>query len=389
MKRRAHLAYYEFSMRIAFVCPLLPPHYNGCGDATDRLAREFHERGDETLILTDDVTGVTHPFAMRSVGKWDVHSIFETKRALAAFAPDAVLMQYTPFLYPPKSLYPAFALRGLRGVRRIVYAHEFFYPAHSVAVRGQAKAAYLALRDKAAIGMADCVYVAGAARRDALLRKFPGIGARVKVVPFGANVEPPMPLPPRRVPYAPYRLTAFGIVMPRRRIELLVHALASLNAGGFEANLNVVGRIQEPAYRAECENLARELNVGERVRFSDALPPAQLAAEFAQTDLLLHAAAEGAIPSAGSLLAALAHGVPVLCARTEFDDPLFNAAAIFADADPQALASQIRALLSNAQELGRRADLCRRLYEREFGWPRLADAIARDARRPAPAYAAL
>ncbi len=376
-------------MRIAFVCPLLPPHYNGCGDATDRLVREFRERGDETLVLTDDVAGVLHPFPMKSVGGWGVRSLFETKRAVAAFRPDAVMMQYTPFLYPPRSLYPALALRGLRGYRRILYAHEFFYSAQSVAVRGRAKAAYLALRDKAALSAADWIYVAGTARRDALLQKLPALASRVKVVPFGANVEPRLPLAGRRVPYAPYRLTAFGIVMARRRIELLVRTIAALAISGLDAQLTVVGRVQEPQYREECENLARRLHVGERVRFSGPLPGPQLADEFAQTDLFVHAAAEGAIPSAGSLLAALAHGVPVLCARTDSDDALFSDAAVIAEADPDALASAARALLTNAEELQRRAGLCRKLYEREFGWPRMADAIARDSAHDVPIYAAL
>ncbi len=362
-------------MRIALICPQLPPRYNGCGDATDKLAREFQARGDVPLVLTDEMEGLDVPYAAAPVGAWNLDSVRRTRAQLDAFRPDVILMQYTPFLYHPRSFYPYLVLRAASKVRTILYAHESFYAAQSAAVRSRLKGAYLALRDRATIGAAHEVYVASPERAGILSDRIPGIGTRVRVVPFGANIEPVNPVLPRRKPQAPFRLMAFGIVMPRRRIELLVRTLGALSQRGIDADLDVVGRIQEPDYAERCKDLARELGIGKRLRFTGPLPPDALRSAFAQTDLLLHGAEEGAIASAGSLLAALAHGVPVLCARTPHDDARFTQAALFADAKPSGLAVQAEAILLG-DRTNQLAEASRALYAREFGWKRMADHIA-------------
>ncbi len=366
-------------MRIAFICPLLPPHYNGCGDATDRLAREFQQRGCSTLVLTDDVETITHAYPAQSIGSWDIRSVVETKRRLDAFRPDVVLMQYTPFLYHPRSSYPFLAMKALSAYRRITYVHECFYSADSAAVRSRAKAAYLTLRDKAVVAASDTIYVASPQRASALLERAPYARHKIRVVPFGANIEPLAPLPARRTAQAPFRLVAFGIVMPRRRIELLIQTVAALRDAGIEASLDVIGRVQEAAYQEQCEAIALDLAVAERIRFRGAVPPPELEAAFARADVFLHAAEEGAIASAGSLLAALAHGVPVLCARTPHDDARFADAAIFADADASSMAGAFESALCDPEQLRRRGALSRALYDQEFGWARMADRIASEA----------
>lgn len=55
-------------MRIALVCPNLPPKMNACGDATDRLARELLSRGDDVLVITDNDSGSTDPYRIFPIG---------------------------------------------------------------------------------------------------------------------------------------------------------------------------------------------------------------------------------------------------------------------------------------------------------------------------------
>jgi glycosyltransferase involved in cell wall biosynthesis len=367
----------------------LPPRYNGCGDATDRLAREFQRRGDDALVLTDDTRDSNYPYPVTSVGSWNSRAVAMTKKTIDRFRPDIVLMQYTPFLHDPRSMYPLLAQRALRRHRRITYVHECFYGVGNVSVRSGTKAVYLQLRDRLVLAASESIYVASAQRAQVIADKAPGAASKVRVVPFGANVEPEAQLQPRRAPVAPYRLLSFGIVMPRRRIDLLIEAVAALKAFGVEAELEVAGRIQEPAYRRECERTAAERGVAHAVRFCGPVSPQELALKFAQADVLLHAAEEGAIASAGSLLAGLAHGVPVLCARTEGDDTRFADAVRFAEANPRAIAVELRDVLRNPVSLRDLGERSREIYDREFGWRRMADRIEADARVVVPAYAAL
>lgn len=374
-------------MRIALICPQLPPHFNGCGDATDRLAKEFQHQGHSVLVLTDDV-GHDYPYPVHSVGSWDSRAVRETRTRLSEFSPDVVLLQYTPFLYHPRSFYPAYVLRAIRGPRRIVYAHECFYAAGSAAVGSRPKAAYLALRDRMVLQSADDIYVASPARREVIAHRAPSLLPRTRVVPFGANIEPASGDLPRRAPREPYRLLTFGIVLSRRRVELLVRMLGELRERGVAANLDVAGRIQDAGYAAQCERLAQDLGVGNQLRFLGGLAPADLTHAFSECDLYLHAASEGAIPSAGSLLAALAHGVPIVCAKTTHDDARFGRAAVFAEAEPRALAASTAALLAAPPRLAAHGKRSRELYDAEFGWNRMADVIIGSA-APAARQAAL
>jgi glycosyltransferase involved in cell wall biosynthesis len=79
-----------------------------------------------------------------------------------------------------------------------------------------------------------------------------------------------------------WRLLYCGRVDPRKGIDL---AVASLPLLPDEATLAVVGD-GDPEHRAELERLARELDVGHRVRFEH-VERARLAQRFAESDTLL------------------------------------------------------------------------------------------------------
>lgn len=366
-------------MRILQICPQLPPHYNGCGDCTDRLAGEFAGCGDESHVLTDDVGYDARTYDVCSVGsRWDARAANYTADYARALNPDLVLLHYTPFLYDPRSIYPILALCALRarGCRTAVYAHEAFYGSNGNGARARARAAYLRGRDRLVLSGAHRIYVANEMKK-AIARKFlPWAHRRISVLPFGANIEPDVSAAARRVPQAPYSLVAFGIVMRRRRIDLLIRALAELSRRGVDCRLRVVGRIQDARYVQECSELAKALGVAGATDFTGPLAPRELSDVLSTSDLFVHAAQEGAIASAGSLLAALAHGMPVIAVNTPYDDERFGTAVVFAGDGAAALADRIAETLASPNSVCDMSGLSRRLYEREFGWGPMARRLA-------------
>jgi glycosyltransferase involved in cell wall biosynthesis len=108
---------------------------------------------------------------------------------------------------------------------------------------------------------------------------------------------------------------------------------------------------------------------------SGALPNERLSAAFADHDIFLHAAEEGAVASAGSLLAALAHGIPVVAVRTERDEACFARGVVFAQANPEQIARKCAKLLQQPARLEQFASASRLLYDAAFGWSRMVNTI--------------
>lgn len=126
-------------------------------------------------------------------------------------------------------------------------------------------------------------------------------------------VVQPMPIDPGW--FAGHSVGGGGVVTVgrltvRKRIPLLLEALAMLRAGGRALPLTIVGDGQE---RASLERRVAELGLGGQVRFLGELPPARVRAAIEQADVF-------AFPALGEGLGlaaveALLCGIPVVAAR--------------------------------------------------------------------------
>jgi glycosyltransferase involved in cell wall biosynthesis len=251
--------------------------------------------------------------------------------------------------------------------------HEGFYRPRGTNPMPPLRAALLGARDALMAGASNAVFAASRERADGIGEAIPFLRSRVHVVPIGANVEPAaaerwtVPASP------PYRFVTFGVVASRRRIHLAIGMIAAAARRGIAIELTVVGRIFDEGYAALCASLARDLGVADRVRFTREVEPAVVSRCFMDAHLSVHALFEGTISSSGSLLAALAHGVPLLAVRTPRDERAFDDVASFTTEDPEAMLDAALALVRSPDggaALGRRA---RDRYERDFAWQRIAE----------------
>ena len=101
-----------------------------------------------------------------------------------------------------------------------------------------------------------------------------------------------------------------GRLMPRKRLILLLEALALLRAGGRSLPLTIIGDGPE---RARLETCVAQLQLGDQVRFLGAMPPAHVAAALGDADVF-------AFPALGegfglAAAEALVSGVPVIATR--------------------------------------------------------------------------
>jgi glycosyltransferase involved in cell wall biosynthesis len=268
---------------------------------------------------------------------------------------------------------------------RVVAVHDlsfFAWPDDFAALDGIRRRVLVS----ASVRAARRVLVCSDFTRREMARVFPDLASRVVHVPLAAAEDLP-PAPAREE--ARTRLEArgpvvltVGAILNRRRLPVLLRAMAHLRRRWPEAVLEVVGdnRTHPPL---AIDALVNELGLEHAVRVSGHVSDSGLAARYAAADVaVLLSEYEGfGLP----VLEAMARGIPVVAARRPALDEIFGAAALLVDpGDEDAVASALARVLGDA---GLRADLVRRgqALAASFSWAETArrtrSVLAEAARR--------
>jgi glycosyltransferase involved in cell wall biosynthesis len=372
-------------MKIALLAPYLPPANDGVGDHADRLAQTLVAAGHDVTVISVGEALPAMGYTLELVGrKWGP---FATTRAIVALhrhRVEAVIVEYTPFLYGGRSIAALAVLLAARllRVRSAIVVHEAFYKTGSAAVRSTVKGKLLRMRDAATIRCADVVAVPSATRRAEVLSQLAVVKDRIVIVPIAANVEPPASY--RHCAGALKTIVSFGVVMPRRRLEHAVRAVAQMIALGEDIRLDIIGRTHDSAYAKLITELAAERGIADRVNFVGELEPQQISIALSRAAVAIHAAREGSVRSSGSLLALLSHGVPTIALRTPYDDEIFADAVRFVDDQSSSLVAALLALTTETRASNELTAAGVRCYGANFGWPIAADRLQLALRHSTP-----
>lgn len=217
------------------------------------------------------------------------------------------------------------------------------------------------------------------------------LARRAVEIPLAPNVVPVPGVGDARerlgVPPGATVVAFFGFVHPVKGLRHLVDALATLRAEGRDLHLLVLGgftslALPEPearAFRAELEGRIAADGVTPHVTITGHLPPPDVSAALAASDLAAFPFTAGATTKSGALLSAFAHGLPTLVTAADPPDPLL------VDGDTVVVAPRVRDATSLAEGLRRLLD-DESLRERvakggaalaaDRTWPRIAQAHA-------------
>jgi glycosyltransferase involved in cell wall biosynthesis len=172
---------------------------------------------------------------------------------------------------------------------------------------------------------------------------------KVRVIGQGVDAATFRLLPP---PALASRLVTVGRLSPRKRLDVLLHALAEARRDprGRDLTLRVVGG---PVARGDRRHVAalhaevRRLGLGDAVEFTGPLPPADVVRAHADAFLHVNVSATGSMDK--TVLEALACGRPVLTANEAFRDLLRDQPALLLDRlEPRLLAARILTLRAAA-----------------------------------------
>lgn len=400
-------------LRVVLLTGEYPPLPGGVGDYTRQLALALRRRGHRVAVLTiqerrllayepgdgdAEVARVMSPASL----DWSPRAWPAVIAALDALRPAWLHIQYQTGAYAMNAglnLLP-WRLRSLPGRPLVaVTFHDLLEPylfpkagrlRRWVNQRLAADAdALVATNSADAAGLEQLLAQHPLAHIPALHFSSPSRAAtpsRSKpfVIPIGSNipVAPPPGYAPaawraaRGVPGDALLVAYFGLLSPSKGADLLVEALGRLTTpwrllligGGATAP-------QDIAHAAQVRARIAELGLADRVIETGHLAPPEVSAALLAADLVALPFRDGASFRRGSLLAALAHGRPLLTTTpADLADAalLAPAAALVPPGDPAALAQALARLAAEPEARARLA-AAGPIIAARFSWASIAE----------------
>jgi len=177
--------------------------------------------------------------------------------------------------------------------------------------------------------------------------------------------------------WEPARMLFVGRVVYQKGLDLLLEALSGLKEIPWE--LVVVG---DGAQREPLQGRARDLGLGDRIRFAGWLRGDELRRAYREANLFVFPSRHEGMPNA--VLEAMAAGLPVVASRIAGNEELVAAeqtGMLFASEDADGLKQALGALLSDGGRRAAMGSAGRRRVEEHYTWERVAceyrDLLAR------------
>jgi len=388
-------------LNVCLVSGEYPPMQGGVGDFTRELARALVGLGAEVNVVTSTAAGLTpSPWPDRPGGwgearvypiihHWGWHSqacILNLARRAAA---DVINIQYQAAAY---ALHPAINLLPLRrrlagaGLPVVVTFHDLKVP-YLFPKAGRLRYAVVLLLARTA----DAVITTNEEDRARLERVVQP--SKLHLIPIGSNIDPQ---PPPDYDRAVWRarlgispdqtvLAYFGFLNETKGGEDLIHALDRLIRQGVNTRLMMIGgRVgaSDPtnrAYLRRVEALIAALGLENRVIWTDHLPAPEVSAHLLAADMAVLPYRDGASYRRGTLMAVLAHGLPVVTTTPMSGDwatrlpPLIDGenARLVPAKNPETLAAAIAGLAADPG-LRQHLSLGAARLAQAFGWENIA-----------------
>jgi len=371
-------------MRVLFLTGEFPPMQGGVGDCTNETARALAARGVDVGVLTSDKAKSVdlHPSSFRLhplVKSWDWSSLRIIAQTIREFQPSIVHLQFQTAAF---GMHPAiyFAPRLLSRNGKFAITFHDLRPPYLFPKAGFLRdwiTRYLARSCDAVIATND---------EDYLELGTWDLGF-VSLIPIGSNIPT---TPPPNYQTTEWRrqlgvkdnetlLCYFGFLNEAKGGETLIRALALVP----NAKLLMIGGqvgASDPtnaAYLARVKALIGELGLTQRVLWTDYTPPEIVTANFLASDICVLPYREGASFRHGTLMAALAHGMPIITTMPHVETLHATSlrdginCLLVPPNDPRALADAIHRAMASP-DLRARIGAGARELAQQFTWDKIA-----------------
>lgn len=311
-------------MRVLFITGEFPPMQGGVGDCTNEIAKALSACGVEVQVLTSR-SAVNHQPSVVSVlptvDKWNWSILRVISNVCRAYQPHIVHLQYQTGafgMHPAINFLPRY-FRGRPGdagrVPRIVTTFHDLRVPYLFPKAGP-------VRDWVTRSLAEACDAVIATNDEDYARLATWTLRFLSLIPIGSNIAATLPADYDRnawraklgVAENETLLCYFGFLNESKGGETLVRALAQMP----QAKLLMLGGqtgASDPtnvAYLAKIKSLISNLQLTNRVLWTDHVAPAMVSAHLRACDVCVLPYRDGASYRRGTLMAALAHGCAIV-----------------------------------------------------------------------------
>ena len=361
--------------RIALVCGHFDPVRDGVADYTRHLARQLRTMGLDVVIYTGEKHASAADSAVGVTKRWNAPGVWRAARSIAQLGADLVHVEFAPSAFGfsrAVGLLP----RLLSGRAPVVTTlHEYgVWVGRGIGRRLRSalwstleRRGYLDRETLLLIHDSAALCVTAEEHQDVIAARFPGQRICAVFTPIGCNipvhqhdraqarslVQDSLGLPPGgRI------VVFFGFLHPEKALDRLIAAVAALRtelpelrlilAGGRESHS--VPRQAAVQLEDELRHVAYQHGIADRVIFTGYLAGAELSSLLRAADVAVFPLNAGVTSKSGSLLAALAHGVPSIATAAPGDvtgPTEIGAVLRIPPADTAALTAALRLVLTD------------------------------------------
>ncbi len=360
---------------IAILSPLMPPMRGGVADHTWHLAKHLAEAGHDLTVVSSRDTYTKQPFkSLAAINDWD-----DLGQLLIVLGedvpPNAVLIwQYVPHMYGRggvnKVLPKMWSALRKEGRDQLIIAHEVRapwgrQPNHWLYAWHQRKQWKAAVREANRLAISTERWLEEWSKSDPVLKE------KGFLLPSPTSIEP-VPVPKahgqewrRSKGLDPETkiLTWFGTVSPLKQLEWVLDAWETANRVGVHTSFCVIGGTPNLPIPGQLRNRYRALGH---------MPAEEVSLALSAADLVALPFIDGISERRTTLMAALAHGLPVVGTSGESTGSTLQAAK-FVELSP---ANEERPFVQNVVDLLRDNERRQRLataggqaYTEHYSWP--------------------
>ncbi len=365
-------------MKIAILCPEYPPHPGGVADHCAKLAAELSRQNCKIKIFTSENSPTEQDsISFQTVSRpWDTKKIDKIIEHLKIWDPDYVLIQYVPYLYSPhfygiQPLLPFWIkkIKSQTGCPVALIAHELHYPIGITPDRlliGTSQfAQFLGL-----VLISDHVFFSYETPYQNYKKMIPWKKSSFSWLPVGANIEPSkekfkLDLKIENKKF----MLQFGGNHPTRLFDYTFQALEEANKKSH-TELYFIGISNQEIQPLIEKSKFRHLHT--HIHALGYLSADETSYYIQKSNLILAPFLDGISTRRGSVMAAFAHGKPVITTRGYFTDQSLDweQFCMITDAkDPRLFSQTAAEVLFSPEKLKKLSEAALKKYQNSFSWP--------------------
>ncbi len=379
-------------MRVGLVTGEYPPQPGGVGDYTRELATALAGQGAEVHVITHRRARPGGPVTVHPViGRWGWGALLQVRSLARRLKLDLLHVQYQTAAYGLSA--PIHFMPDAAGVPTFVTFHDLREPYLFPKAGGRLRRwAVNHLADK----VAGVIVTDAADGRELEAR---GVARRVQHIPIGSNIAAQ---PPANYDRTLWRtglgvqpdellLGYFGFLNQSKGGDTLINALGALDHRKAKVRLVLIGGAAgasdptDAEFAAQVERLIKRHDIGHKIIRTGFVAPEEVSANLLACDAVVLPYRDGVSFRRGSLLAALAHGCPVVTTQPAQALPELRDGENIRLVPPDSPAAIVLAVsgLLDAPALRSRLSQGAKALAARFGWDHIAAETLNFYRAPA------